>query len=114
MRWSFSLSNLLQNVDVELLLGQELLQASVLFLKLLQLFELILLHTTVLAAPAVVGLFTDLDLFDRFLDGGSLSGERFYYSRHRRRSQIGNRPPVAYLANVLDHPELTYSVASTA
>jgi len=41
--------------------------------------------------------------------------ERFrYYNCRRRHSQIGNRPPLTYLANVLDHPELTYSMASAA
>lgn len=41
--------------------------------------------------------------------------ERFhYYNRRRRHSQIGNQPPVTYLANLLGHPEITYSVAPAA
>ena len=34
--------------------------------------------------------------------------ERFrYYNRRRRHSQIGNQPPLTYLANVLNEPKLT-------
>jgi transposase InsO family protein len=41
--------------------------------------------------------------------------ERFhYYNRRRRHSQIDYVPPLTYLANVLDQPELTYSMASAA
>jgi transposase InsO family protein len=41
--------------------------------------------------------------------------ERFhYYNRRRRHSQIDYVPPLTYLANVLDHPELTYSIAPAA
>jgi len=36
--------------------------------------------------------------------------ERFHYDNHRRRHyQIGNQPPVPYLADLLGHPEITYS-----
>jgi hypothetical protein len=35
--------------------------------------------------------------------------ERFRYYNHRRRhSQIGNQPPVPYLADLLGPPEITY------
>jgi len=37
-----------------------------------------------------------------------------YYNRRRRHSQIGNQPPVTFLANLMDQPELTYSIASAA
>jgi len=41
--------------------------------------------------------------------------ERFRYYNHRRRhSQIGNQPPVPYLADLLGHPEITYSLPSAA
>jgi transposase InsO family protein len=41
--------------------------------------------------------------------------ERFhYYNRRRRHTQIGNQPPMNYLANLLQHPELTCSIASAA
>jgi len=41
--------------------------------------------------------------------------ERFRYYNHRRRhSQIGNQPPVPYLANLLGHPEIIYSVTPAA
>jgi len=41
--------------------------------------------------------------------------DRFrYYNRRRRHSQIGNRPPWTYLANVLDPPELINQMASAA
>ena len=43
--------------------------------KLFQLFELILLHAAVLAAPAVVVMLTDFDLFDRLLDRGALCSQ---------------------------------------
>jgi transposase InsO family protein len=46
---------------------------------------------------------------------GAVIDDRFrYYNRRRRHSQIGNQPPVTYLANVLDQPELTYAIASAA
>jgi transposase InsO family protein len=45
---------------------------------------------------------------------GVIDGRFRYYNRRRRHSQIGNRPPVAYLANMLDQPELTYAIASAA
>jgi len=42
-------------------------------------------------------------------------GERFrYYNPRRRHSQIGNRPPVTHLANLLGQPKLTYLIASAA
>jgi len=37
-----------------------------------------------------------------------------YYNRRRRHSQIGNQPPVTYLANLMDQPERTYSMAPAA
>jgi len=41
--------------------------------------------------------------------------ERFrYYNHSRRHSQIGNQPPVPYLANLLGPPELTYAVPPAA
>jgi transposase InsO family protein len=41
--------------------------------------------------------------------------ERFRYYNHRRRhSQIGNQPPVPYLADRLGHPEITYAVVPPA
>ena len=41
--------------------------------------------------------------------------ERFrYYNRRRRHSQIRNQPPSAYLANVLNEPELTYARSPAA
>jgi transposase InsO family protein len=41
--------------------------------------------------------------------------ERFrYYNRRRRHTQIGDQPPMNYLANLLQHPELTCSIASAA
>jgi transposase InsO family protein len=41
--------------------------------------------------------------------------ERFHYYNHRRRhSQIGNQPPVPYLADLLGYPEMTYSVTPAA
>lgn len=45
---------------------------------------------------------------------GVIDGRFRYYNRRRRHSQIGNRPPVTYLANLMDQPELTYSIASSA
>jgi transposase InsO family protein len=43
-----------------------------------------------------------------------IDGRFRYYNRRRRHSQIGNRPPMNHLANVLGQPELTYSMASAA
>jgi len=41
--------------------------------------------------------------------------ERFrYYNRRRRHSQIDYVPPVTYLANLMDQPELTYAIAPAA
>jgi len=41
--------------------------------------------------------------------------ERFRYYNHRRRhSQIGNQPPVPYLADLLGHPESIYAVTLAA
>jgi transposase InsO family protein len=41
--------------------------------------------------------------------------ERFRYYNHRRRhSQIGNQPPVTYLANLMDPPERIYAVPPAA
>jgi transposase InsO family protein len=45
---------------------------------------------------------------------GVINGRFHYYNRRRLHSQIGNQPPVTYLANMLGHPELTYSMASAA
>jgi transposase InsO family protein len=55
----------------------------------------------------IVGAQTLPDL-EGVIDG------RFRYYNCRRHSQIGNRPPMNYLANVLDQPELTYSMAPVA
>jgi hypothetical protein len=44
---------------------------------------MILLHTAVLATPAVVGLLADLDLFDCFLDGRSISGQTLHGAKLR-------------------------------
>jgi len=43
-----------------------------------------------------------------------IDGRFRYYNRRRRHSQIGNQPPVTYLANLMDQPELTYAIASAA
>jgi len=43
-----------------------------------------------------------------------IDGRFRYYNRRRRHSQIGNQPPMNYLANVLDHPELINQMASAA
>jgi transposase InsO family protein len=46
---------------------------------------------------------------------GGVIHERFRYYNHRRRhSQIGNQPPVTYLANLLGHPEIIDAVAPAA
>jgi len=46
-------------------------------------------------------------------EAGSRIDERFRYdNRRRRHSQIGNQPPVTYLANRMDRPELIYAIAS--
>jgi putative transposase len=45
---------------------------------------------------------------------GVIDGRFRYYNRKRRHSQIGNQPPVTYLANLMDQPELTYSMAPAA
>lgn len=45
----------------------------------------------------------------------SVIDQRFvYYNRRRRHSQIGNRPPLDYLADVLDCPDLAVPLPTTA
>ena len=65
----------LQNDVAECLIGDELLEARVLFFQFLEPFELRLVHLGVLPSPAVIGLLAHLDLFGGLRDCGSLSSE---------------------------------------
>lgn len=72
-----SREHLPQNVEVEILLGQEALEAGVLFLECFEPFEFVALHTAVLTLPAVDRLVGDTEFSGGLSDGLTLSGQRF-------------------------------------
>ena len=62
------------NRQIQCLVGYKTLQSSVFLLQLLEAPSLIRLHTTVLLAPPVVGLFADAKLTNRLSDRFALTG----------------------------------------
>ena len=62
------------NRQIQCLVGYKTLQSSVFLLQLLEAPSLIHLHTTVLLAPPVVGLFADAKLTNRLGDRFALTG----------------------------------------
>ena len=62
----------LQDIDIQCLIGDQLLEASVLLLELLQTTDLIELHTSVFFTPAVIGLLCHANLSADFSDRHAL------------------------------------------
>src|SRR5690606_20444745 len=58
--WSVSLGDLLEHLDVQRLVGDDLLQSVVLLFQRLQPLGLLALHAAVLGSPATQGGFADL------------------------------------------------------
>lgn len=59
----------MQNVDLQVLLGHDLLQALVLELELTETHELVGLHLAVFLAPGVIGLRGDVKVPAGLVDG---------------------------------------------
>ena len=69
------------NRQIQCLVSHKTFQSSVFLRQLLETPSLIHLHTTVLLAPPVVGLFCDADLPDRWRDRLAVGYRDFYLSQ---------------------------------